>query len=555
MCEQRPSCLHRRSDATSTIFTIDPTDDFGTNELCTLTVVGSEVSDQDADDPPNTMAADHTVMFRTVPPAPSCADPETHTISQVQGSGLTSPPLVLGTEVTVQAVVTAVRPSLSGFFIQEEFADEDGSPLTSEGIFVRTGVTTPPPGIAEGDVVQVTGGVREFTGTGGGRTSSQTQISSGVTFLDCGTVETLPPAGVLQLPVADFNDFERFEGMRVTMPQALVISEYFNYGRFNETVVGIPPNGRDRFDSPTAVQEPNVAATTALLATYARSRITVDDGRSTQNPTPPYFPGTVDTPFTLTNTFRGGDTLTGVTGVMEDTFGLYRVHPTSNASFTSVNPRPTAVPEVGGDTKIASFNVLNYFLTLTAGTNKCGPTRALDCRGANTEEERIRQRAKIIAAMVKVDADVFGLMEMENTTGVEPAADLAAGLNDATAPGTYSYIDTGTIGTDAIRVGLLYKTAKMTPVGAFKVLDQCRRPALHRHAQPADTRADLPAVRFRGEDHRRSEPPEVEGFGLRRRPRHRRRGRATATSPGLRPPRRSGTGSRRIPRTVATRTG
>ncbi len=41
----------------------------------------------------------------------------------------------------------------------------------------------------------------------------------------------------------------------------------------------------------------------------------------------------MDTPFTLTNTFRGGDTLTGVTGVMEDTFGLYRVHPTTDATL------------------------------------------------------------------------------------------------------------------------------------------------------------------------------------------------------------------------------
>ncbi len=67
-------------------------------------------------------------------------------------------------------------------------------------------------------------------------------------------------------------------------------------------------------------------------------------------------------------------------------------------------------------------------------------------------------------------------MEMENTQGVEPAADLAAGLNDATAPGTYSYVDTGVIGTDAIRVGLLYKTTKMTPVGPFKVLNSAVDP-------------------------------------------------------------------------------
>ena len=34
-------------------------------------------------------------------------------------------------------------------------------------------------------------------------------------------------------------------------------------------------------------------------------------------------------------------------------------------------------------------------------------------------------------------------MEMENTTGVEPAADLVAGLNELVGAGTYDYVDTG----------------------------------------------------------------------------------------------------------------
>jgi predicted extracellular nuclease len=465
-------------DATSTVFTIDPSDDFGTNELCTLTVVGSEVADQDVNDPPDTMVGNYTATFRTVAPAPSCDDPDTK-ISAVQGAGATSP--LINQVVTVQAVVTAVRPGLTGFFIQEEEGEQDTNSATSEGVFVRT--STPPAGLAAGDVVQVTGGVREFTGSGGGQNSSQTQISDRVSVLTCVHGANQPPASVLELPVTDFTDFEHFEGMRVTMPQALVISEYFNYGRFNETVVGMPPNGRSRFDSPSAVQEPNTAATTALLADYAKRRITLDDGRSVQNPSPPYFPGTVDTPFTLTNAFRGGDTVTGVTGVVEHTFGLYRIHPTSGSTYTSVNPRPAAPPVVGGDTKIAAFNVLNYFLTPdaiqddTGGNNPaddvCGGNANLECRGADGDqpEELQRQRTKIIKAISTVNPDVVGLMEMENTPGVEPAADLVAGLNDATAPGTWSYIDTGVIGTDAIRLGLLYKPAKMTPVGAFKVLD------------------------------------------------------------------------------------
>ena len=65
----------------------------------------------------------------------------------------------------------------------------------------------------------------------------------------------------------------------------------------------------------------------------------------------------------------------------------------------------------------------------------------------------------------------IGLTELENNATDGPIADLVAGLNAATAAGTYAYIATGPIGTDAIRVGLVYKPASVTPVGAFAILD------------------------------------------------------------------------------------
>ena len=34
----------------------------------------------------------------------------------------------------------------------------------------------------------------------------------------------------------------------------------------------------------------------------------------------------------------------------------------------------------------------------------------------------------MLAALSAIDADVFGFMEMENTPGVEPLADIVAGL-------------------------------------------------------------------------------------------------------------------------------
>jgi predicted extracellular nuclease len=144
-------------------YVLDPSTNFGQGESCTVTVTAAQVTDQDTEDPPNAMASDRTWGFQTV----ACSDPDTP-ISAVQGPGATSP--VVNTDVTVQAVVTAIRPGLSGFFVQEEAADQDGDESTSEGIFVRT---TPPGSVQVGDVVQVSGGVREFTGSGSPRPRSR----------------------------------------------------------------------------------------------------------------------------------------------------------------------------------------------------------------------------------------------------------------------------------------------------------------------------------------------------------------------------------------------
>ena len=69
---------------------------------------------------------------------------------------------------------------------------------------------------------------------------------------------------------------------------------------------------------------------------------------------------------------------------------------------------------------------------------------------------------------------MLGLNEIENTPGVDPLGDptrgIVPGLNALLGAGTYAAINTGTIGTDAIKVGLIYKPAKVTPVGPFKIL-------------------------------------------------------------------------------------
>jgi len=262
--------------------------------------------------------------------------------------------------------------------------------------------------------------------------------------------------------------------MYVTFPQSLYISEYFNFDRFGEIVLTA-----DRQFQPTATYEPGSSEAAALAAANALGRITLDDGRTASNPDPAIHPN--GNTFDLTNLFRGGDTVENVTGVINYDFGLYRVQPTQGADYTNANPRTAQPDDVGGNLKVSSFNVLNYFTSIdfiqdSPSNNDpeddiCGPDANQECRGADDAEEFTRQRDKIVAAIAAIDADVVGLIEIENYPGDVPTADLVSGLNNVMGAGTYEYVETGALGIDAIRQAFIYKPATVSLVGEYAVLD------------------------------------------------------------------------------------
>ena len=385
-------------------------------------------------------------------------EPQIVRIHDVQGGGAESP--LRGQTVTVEGVVVGdfqagdgdrFGTDLGGFFVQEEAGDADGDPQTSEGLFV---FAPDAPDVRPGDLVRVTGEVVEFNGL--------TELT------DVTATEIVGEAGVpapveVRLPVDSREALERYEGMLVVFPQKLAISEYFNFDRFGEVVLALPREGRDRLYQPTSYVEPEEAA--AIEEANELRKILLDDGRTSQNPDPARHPnGEV---FDLDNRFRGGDVVEGATGVLGYAFGDYRIQPTEGADYASTNPRPEAPEDVGGSLRVASFNVLNYFNG--DGTGGGFPTS----RGADTPEELDRQTSKIVSALLGLQADVVGLIEIENDPAGEASAldDLVGALNEEAGEGTYDYIETGAIGTDAIKVALIYTPATVTPVGDPAVLD------------------------------------------------------------------------------------
>jgi len=397
-------------------------------------------------------------------------------IHDIQGTGSTSP--LVNASVITSGVVTKVNNN--GFYLQDPLGD--GNALTSDGIFVFTSTA---PTVVVGNLVQVSGKVTEFNV---GSASNALSLAHTVTEITAPTI-TVQGSGQsilptpLTLPVSTDAELERVEGMLVTINSQLTASQNYFQGRFGQ--VTLSANGR--METPTNRFRPGASAQ-ALAEQNALSRILLDDGTTQQNPNPtPYFGAS--------NTLRAGDTVDTITGVIDyglsttTTDGLadYKVHPTQAVTFTRANAR-TAEPEaVGGNIKVASANVLNFFTTFTDGNTAAGASgqgctlggavSASNCRGANNLAEFNRQRAKIVESISAINADVVGLMEIQNnvpnTSGSGTNADtavlnLVAALNTKVGAGTYAIAPApaGSTGTDAIRVALIYKPGQLSLSGA-----------------------------------------------------------------------------------------
>ena len=387
-------------------------------------------------------------------------------IHEIQGSVDASP--LDGNTVTVEGIVTGSYADLDGFFMQEEDSDVDADVSTSEGIFVYTGSD---PTVVEGDKVQVIGAVDVFF--------SSTQLDNdnatlSVTIVSNGN--TLPTPASVSLPASGATNaadtFEQYEGMLVTFPDTLTVSEYFELARYGQVI--LMQGGRQY--QYTHSNAPDAAGYAAHQADVLTRRIVLDDGNNIENNAADVFypqPGG----FSATNSFRGGDTVTDMIGVMHWSWAgvsgtnSWRIRPTTTntVTFTSANPRTAAPTDVGGTLKVATLNVLNFFTTLDTGSSTCGPSN-IGCRGANSTAELVRQTAKLTRTLIAMDSDVVGLVEIENNATASLAAVVDA-LNDALGAGTYDYVNTGTIGTDAIKGGFIYKTATVSLAGSYQILD------------------------------------------------------------------------------------
>jgi uncharacterized repeat protein (TIGR01451 family) len=409
-------------------------------------------------------------------------------IHDLQGSGAATP-IGPATVVKVEGVVTAdfqASTEQQGFFLQEEDTDADIFPATSEGIFVFC--NTCPTAVAEGQRVQVQGLVSEFFNM----TELTADTAGSVVVTNAGNNLAQVTPSPIDLPVVGVvNDFyEAREGMKVTFVDSLSVGEYFELFRYGQ--VELYEGGRPR--QYTEDNPPSVAGYNAHLANLDRRRVILDDDDNVQNEplTKPdgqqfVFHPRANGGFSIgtqgTDFFRGGDVVNGLTGVLHWSFAgqsgtdAWRIRPTAAnpATFTVANPRPATPPALGGAIKAVSMNLLNYFTTIdttsSTSTGPCGPGGTLDCRGADSTAELNRQRARAAVVICALNADVVAFMELENTTATGTITDLLGAVNASCGGGNpYAFVNTGgTLGTDAIRVEIIYRSGTLSPVGPAQV--------------------------------------------------------------------------------------
>ena len=193
-----------------------------------------------------------------------------------------------------------------------------------------------------------------------------------------------------------------------------------------------------------------------------------------QNPDDIHY---LDAGNTADYSIRAGDRLSGLVGNLRYSRGsggsgdeTWRLMPTTDPMFESVNARPGA-PSVGGAIQVASFNAQNFFSTVDSGSNECGPQADQSCRGADSATERTRQLDKIVTALTMLDADIVGLVELENNAD-ESLRVIVDALNTRIGSADYAFVDSGTIHTDAIKTGFIYRTTTVSTSGNFAVLDR-----------------------------------------------------------------------------------
>ena len=383
------------------------------------------------------------------------------TVSLVEIQQANSQSDLFNNDLKVQGTVSSIyreRDSLGGFFVQQQ----DPKSGSIGGIFVSDLTHS----VEVGDQVQIHGRVSESRGL---LTFGAANSGDPIELKTLGSSETVKPVEILGS--LHEIDWETYEGVLVQFPGRLFVVDHYNLARYGQLTLA-----RDMLQVPTNQMDPDgdeaasstsktVNGVDAIRAQQQNNRqgvVIVDDGINAQNRFPiPLIPELG----TEIPTLRRGAVINDLQGVVYEDDGKYYVLATKPLSFNH-QERPSRPRLDDANLTVASFNLLNYFTTIDDGSN--------GARGSDSAVEFQRQRQKIVAAILALDADIVGLMELENN--LESEKDLVDSLNQMS--GKHVFAGCGipegfseAPGADnAIRVGLIYRRDRVRPTQPIQLV-------------------------------------------------------------------------------------
>ncbi|WP_323064529.1 ExeM/NucH family extracellular endonuclease [Aeromonas jandaei] len=396
----------------------------------------------------------------------------------------------------VRGVVTTLGQSLTkGFYLTDPAGD--GNPATSDGIFVYLNdskLATNYPALKPGAEVCLEARVEEYYGG----TQLKPTFEANKARLQVTAQGLTVPTSVLQVNEGETlaQALNRHEGMRVRLDSSSDLHLTRNYG-FDYKVYrnNVELSHKAPLLKPTQLHIAGSPKAVALAAKNGSNRLVVESDYKAQDGVLPWFPGwDADQGY-----LRIGDQLTGLEGVIvynKDAFRL--VVPgdvTLSAGALLRTPeddrQPAPARARGSNLRIGSFNVLNYFTSHSSiggalnvlCKDQADADNAKGCnRGAKSLADFEKQRTKIVNAITEMDADLLGLMEMENNGFGDNSAinNLVTRLNEQQkdASKRYAYVRLPAslltsekfFGGDAIMVAMIYRPALLTPAGEANVI-------------------------------------------------------------------------------------
>jgi predicted extracellular nuclease len=447
-----------------------------------------------------------------------------------------------GNQVAIEGIVTSVIRDADrkavGFFLQEEDSHADSNSATSEGIYVlccnnfdkddrvhkddanqmglkesildTCGCATE---MMAGDKIKAVGIADTM---GDSRILDMSERSS--SFSISSSNNPLPSTVIISLPAEmdlyDSTNFKKYEGMLVTLANSsAVVADVSLIAAFGAVAVD-----RQRNFQFTQLSAPDSDGAEEHFERLLGQMLWLDDDSDD------VYTATsrkVDRPYAFglsrTNRIRVGDQAKDVTGVLQHfpLLSAWRLRPVQglNYTFQSAEAPPVNPASVPGDLRIVSYNLENYFITVNVGEHRCHQTNPFStCPDTHSTQELDRQTAKIVAALEKMDADIVGLVGLENSSGDDAALErLVLELNTGSVPGSrkYNYLSTGGIGEHAVRSGFIFKPASVALYNPYFVVngrgnsevasfnDQANRPTLvqsYSEVSPFNDRANRPTL-------------------------------------------------------------